>query len=160
MKFKVKNQACHQAAIANNLWKKKVLQLAGANDVLIESVIDSFQMEYTKIISDTLFGADVHTFSKTTSTGSAYGASVLEFTNQYNSGCAMVEYLGHSSSTAIDFSLDNPANYSNTGKYPFFIVNGCLAGNIFDYDINRLNSRSTISEKFVRKVLTYFCDFR
>jgi hypothetical protein len=136
-------------AIASNLWKKKVLQLAGANDVLIEGVIDSFQMQYTQIISDTLFGADVHTFSKTTSTGSAYGASVLEFTNEYNTGCAMVEYLGHSSSTAIDFSLDNPANYSNTGKYPVFLVNGCLAGNIFDYDINRFNNRSTLSEKFV-----------
>lgn len=135
--------------ISNNLWKKKVLQLAGANDVLIEGIIDSFQVEYTKIISDTLFGAEVHTFSKTTSTGSDYGASVQEFTNEYNTGCAMVEYLGHSSSTAIDFSLDNPANYSNTGKYPIFLVNGCLAGNIFDFDVNRYSNRSTLSEKFV-----------
>ncbi|MEP6844505.1 MAG: C25 family cysteine peptidase, partial [Panacibacter sp.] len=137
------------ANISNNLWKKKVLQLAGANDPLIASIIDSFQVRYTKIISGPSFGGNVRTFSKSTSTGSEYGQSVLEFTNEFNQGSALVEYLGHSSSTSIDFSLDNPANYNNTGKYPLFIVNGCLAGNIFDYDINRLNSRSTISEKFV-----------
>jgi hypothetical protein len=137
------------SSIASNLWKKKVLQLAGANDPLIESVIDTFQAKYAKIIGGPLFGANVKTFSKSTSTGSEYGQAVIQFTDEYNNGSALVEYLGHSSSTSIDFSLDNPANYSNTGKYPFFIVNGCLAGNIFDYDINRLNSRSTISEKFV-----------
>lgn len=136
-------------AISENLWKKKVLQLAGANDVLIEGIIDDYQAKYAKIISDTSFGGDVKTFSKSTSTGSDYGQAVLQFTNEYNNGSALVEYLGHSSSTAIDFSLDNPANYNNTGKYPVFIVNGCLAGNIFDYDVNRLSNRSTISEKFI-----------
>lgn len=147
--YEAKQRDTSSAAIADNLWKKKVIQLAGANDVLIEGIIDSFQVKYAKIIGDTLFGADVKTFSKSANTGSEYGQAVLQFTEEYNQGSAMVEYLGHSSSTAIDFSLDNPANYSNIGKYPVFIVNGCLAGNIFDYDINRLNNRSTLSEKFV-----------
>ena len=35
-----------------------------------------------------------------------------------------------------------------TASIPF-VVNGCLAGNIFDYDINRYNNRQTLSEKFV-----------
>jgi hypothetical protein len=137
------------ANMTDNLWKKKVLQLAGANDILIENIIDSFQVKYAKIIRGPSFGGDVKTFSKSTSTGTEYGQSVLEFTDEYNKGSALVEYLGHSSSTSIDFSLDNPANYSNVGKYPVFIVNGCLAGNIFEYDFNRFNFRSTISEKFI-----------
>jgi hypothetical protein len=58
----------------------------------------------------------------------------------------LVEYLGHATSTSIDFNLDDPANYANQGKYPVFIVNGCLAGNIFDYDINRLNDKSTLAK--------------
>lgn len=135
--------------LGDNLWKKKVLQLAGANDATIENIIDSFQADYTKIISDVSFGASVKTYSKSTSTGNEYGKSVIEFSDEFNSGSALVEYLGHSSSTSIDFSLDNPANYTNTGRYPMFIVNGCLAGNIFDYDPSRLSMRSTISEKFV-----------
>ena len=137
------------ASIESGLWKKKVLQLAGANDPLIETIIDSFQVRYSKIISGPSFGGNVTTFSKSTSTGTDYGQSVLKFTEEYNNGSALVEYLGHSSSTSIDFSLDNPANYNNTGKYPMFIVNGCLAGNIFEYDANRYSLRSTLSEKFI-----------
>lgn len=137
------------ASIESGLWKKKVLQLAGSNDPLIETIIDSFQVRYSKIISGPSFGGNVTTFSKSTSTGTDYGQSVLKFTEEYNSGSALVEYLGHSSSTSIDFSLDNPANYNNTGKYPMFIVNGCLAGNIFEYDANRYTLRSTLSEKFI-----------
>src|SRR6266540_2684085 len=60
-----------------------------------------------------------------------------------------IAYLVDASSSSIDFNLDNPANYNNEGKYPVFIVNGCLAGNIFDYDPNRLNNRSALSEKFI-----------
>lgn len=137
------------SSIEEKLWMKKVLQLAGANDPSIQSIIDTFQENYKSIISDTLFGANVSIYNKSITEGGAYAEAVQDFTNQYNDGSAMVEYLGHSSSTSIDFNLDNPSNYTNTGKYPLFIVNGCLAGNIFDYDANRLNLVSTLSEKFV-----------
>ena len=136
------------STVADRLWMKKVLQLAGANDVSIGAIIDSFQTKYGKIIGDTAFGGNALTYSKSADP-SGYAKSLFEFTNEYNNGSALLEYLGHSSSTSIDFSLDNPANYDNAGKYPVFIVNGCLAGNIFDYDVNRFNNRSTLSEKFV-----------
>ncbi len=145
----------HEAAQRNNTqtladkaWMKKVLHLTGANEPVVGAIIDTATANYTRIISDTLFGGDVRSYSKTADPGS-YPQALFDFTNQYNGGCGLLEYFGHSSSTSIDFSLDNPANYSNTGKYPVFIVNGCLAGNIFGYDINRLNNRSTLSERFV-----------
>ncbi|HXL54970.1 MAG TPA: C25 family cysteine peptidase, partial [Chitinophagaceae bacterium] len=134
--------------IEEKLWMKKVLQLAGANDPQIGYTIDSAQAKYKQIISDSLFGGDVSTFSKTVDP-SGYPQALFEFTNEYNKGSALLEYLGHSSSSSIDFSLDNPANYNNEGRYPVFIVNGCLAGNIFNYDVNRFNNRSTLSEKFI-----------
>lgn len=134
--------------LANKEWMKKVLQLAGANDPQIGYLIDSAMARYSDIIRDTSFGGTVINYSKTGDPG-AYPSAVLNFTNEYNKGSAIVEYFGHSSSSTIDFSLDNPANYTNGGKYPMFIVNGCLAGNIFDYDVNRLNSKLTLSEKFV-----------
>ena len=135
-------------SIAERAWMKKVLQLAGANDPAVGYTIDSAQVKYKQIISGTLFGGNVSTFSKTADPG-GYPQALLNFTNEYNQGSALLEYLGHSSSSSIDFSLDNPANYNNKSRYPVFIVNGCLAGNIFDYDLNRFNNRSTISEKFV-----------
>ncbi|MEP6847099.1 MAG: C25 family cysteine peptidase, partial [Panacibacter sp.] len=134
--------------ITKKLWMKKVIHLAGENDASIGHLVDSFQTKYSKIISDTLLGANVSTYSKTMDPA-GYSETLLDFTNEYNDGSSLIEYLGHSSSTSIDFNLDNPANYNNQGKYPVFIVNGCLAGNIFDYDINRLNDKSTLAEKFI-----------
>lgn len=136
------------STVSDKLWMKKVLQLAGANDVAIARYVDSVQAIYGSIISDTAFGGNTLTYNKSIDP-SRYAQSLFEFTNEYNKGSALLEYLGHSSSTSIDFSLDNPANYDNAGKYPVFIVNGCLAGNIFDYDLNRFNNRQTLSEKFV-----------
>lgn len=135
-------------SISEKLWMKKALHLAGQNDASITYLVDSFQRDYTEIISDTLLGADVSTYSKTNDAAN-YAESLTDFTDQFNNGSGLVEYLGHASSTSIDFNLDDPKNYNNKGKYPVFIVNGCLAGNIFDYDVNRLNNRSTLSEKFV-----------
>ncbi|CAN5730149.1 hypothetical protein BH10BAC2_BH10BAC2_15920 [soil metagenome] len=134
--------------IDSKLWMKKVIHLAGENDASMAYLVDSFQTKYSKIISDTLLGANVLTYSKKINP-EGYAETLLDFTNEYNNGSALIEYLGHSSSTSIDFNLDNPANYNNQGKYPVFIVNGCLAGNIFEYDINRLNNRSTLAEKFI-----------
>lgn len=129
-------------------WMKNVLQLVGVNDAALGVELDGYMNNYAGIISDTSFGADVTTYSKS-GDPAQYPAQLANFTNTFNQGSAIVNYFGHSSSTDLDFSLDNPSNYSNTGKYPVFIVNGCLAGNIFDYDAARLTHLSTISEKFV-----------
>ncbi|NNV56351.1 putative type IX secretion system sortase PorU2 [Limnovirga soli] len=134
--------------LANKAWMKKVIQLAGANDPLIGVTIDNAMRNYGKTITDTLFGANLINYSKTADP-TGYPKAVIDFTNEYNDGSGLVEYFGHSSASNIDFSLDNPANYTNTGKYPLFIVNGCLAGNIFGYESNRQTLRSTLSEKFV-----------
>ena len=61
----------------------------------------------------------------------------------------MLNYFGHSSSTTLEFNLDNPSAYENFGKYPIFYVNGCNAGNFFTYFPQRLSVNETLSEKFV-----------
>ncbi len=133
---------------ANKSWMKNVLQLVGADDASTGLVLDKYMKRYAAIISDTLFGANVISYSKTANPA-GYPDAVTNFKNTFNSGSALVSYFGHSSSVRLDFNLDNPADYNNEGKYPIFIVNGCLAGNIFDYDQSRLGAPSTISEKFV-----------
>jgi hypothetical protein len=103
---------------------------------------------YKAIISDTLFGGNVISFSKSADP-KGYAQSVASFTNIFDAGSGLITYFGHSSTTNLDFNLSDPSNYKNVGKYPMFIANGCLAGNIFDYDVDRLNVLSSISEKFV-----------
>src|SRR6185369_4821784 len=105
---------------------------------------------YKNIISDTLFGANVFDYSKTADP-EGYADAILDFTDRYNHGSAIVTYFGHSSNSSLDFNLDDPGKYSNTGRYPFFLVNGCVAGNVFDWDHygTRFSFLSSLSEKYV-----------
>ncbi|MET0300823.1 MAG: C25 family cysteine peptidase, partial [Flavitalea sp.] len=67
----------------------------------------------------------------------------------FKEGISMLNYFGHSSSTTLEFNLDNPQAYDNKGKYPIFYVNGCNAGNFFTFYPQRLQVNETLSEKFV-----------
>ena len=134
--------------IADKAWMKNVLQVAGANDYNIGTQLDGFLLRYKAIIQDTSYGALARNYDKLTDP-SAYTQSLKEFKNIYETGASIVTYFGHSSATNLDFSLDNPSAYNNQYKYPIFIVNGCDAGNFFTYEPDRLNQRTTISEKFI-----------
>lgn len=134
--------------LANKGWMKTVLQVTGANDAILGGELDGYMHQYKNIIADTLFGANVTNFSKTANPAS-YSQDVQSFKNIYEKGSSLLQYFGHSSSTALDFNLDNPENYNNQGKYPLFIVNGCNAGNFYLLEGNRLNNKTTISEKYV-----------
>ncbi len=134
--------------LAERSYMKNVIQIAGANDPTIGPLLASYTNNYTKVIADTSFGATVNNFIESNDPA-GYPQAVVNFKSVYESGSSLVEYFGHSSATSLDFGLDNPDAYNTAGKYPMFIVNGCLAGNIFDYDANRFNLRTSISEKFV-----------
>jgi hypothetical protein len=61
----------------------------------------------------------------------------------------MIGYFGHSSANSLEFNLSSPESYNNTGKYPFFNVSGCTAGNLFIFDSLRLIGSMSLSEKYV-----------
>lgn len=142
------NQKDTTATIDKKLWMKNVLQIAGANDATLGTQLDGFMQGYKTIITDTAFGANVTNFSKTANP-SGYTDAILNFKNLFEGGTSLITYFGHSSATSLDFNLDNPENYNNQNKYPFFIANGCSAGNHFSFETNRFSNKSTISEKFV-----------
>ena len=152
---KVKEYEAAQAnpsdSIENKNWLKNVLQVTGGNDdAQLGNLLDGFMQDYENIISDTLFGANVINYSNSADP-EGYAEALVDFTNKYNAGSAMVSYFGHSSNSSLDFNLDDPNKYSNAGRYPFFLVNGCVAGNIFDYDTyhTRFSQLSSLSEKFM-----------
>ena len=135
-------------SLEDKKWMKNVLQIAGANDVSLGSQIDGYLQGYKTIISDTSFGANVTNFSKT-GDPAGYTDAIVSFKNIYEKGSSIITYFGHSSSTSLDFNLDDPENYDNAKKYPIFIANGCSAGNHFSFENNRFSAKSTISEKFI-----------
>jgi hypothetical protein len=57
----------------------------------------------------------------------------------------MIGYLGHASATVVAFNVSAPSLYTNQGRYPFFNVSGCTAGNFYDWDPVRLQTPANLS---------------
>ena len=135
-------------AIANKAWMKNMIHVIGADDLVLNNVLTNDMNSYKAIASDTLYGADVHTFNKTTSTT---GASIDDalMTQLFSTGLSLINYFGHSSASILDYNLNKPQDYDNQGKYPVFIVNGCDAGNIFSFDTARFTALNSLSETWV-----------
>ena len=149
---KVKTYETTQAGTGQSqqdkLWMKNVVHVVGASDAGTASLIAPPMDRYKNIIEDTLFGANVTTLNKF-NTGTATSINSQIIGNLFQTGMSLLTYFGHSSATALDYNLEDPGNYNNSGKYPMFLLNGCNAGNFFTLDTARLTLKSTISEKYV-----------
>ncbi|HMG68372.1 MAG TPA: C25 family cysteine peptidase, partial [Chitinophagaceae bacterium] len=141
-------QVTHSPFIADKGWMKNVIHVVGADDVNLQTILGQLTDDYKSIISDTLFGGNVTSFSKTTAE-QVQEAGSEQIKNLFQAGLSIVLYFGHSSSTVLDFNLDDPTAYNNPGKYPIFIALGCNAGNLYGFDQTRFFTKSSISENFV-----------
>jgi hypothetical protein len=134
--------------IAGRLWMKNAIHVTGASDSYLGTVLCNYMEAYKQILEDTLTGANVTVFCKN-STNPVEQLSNERISRLFEEGLSLVTYFGHSSSTTLEFNLDDPQNYNNVGKYPVFSVNGCNAGNFFTFDPQRFSYSETLSEKFV-----------
>ena len=132
-------------ALPNEFWMKRVLHFSGGTLGPEIAQIRAFMDSYKYIIEDTLFGANVQTFQKTSSQPFQI-TQVDSITNLINSGVGIINFFGHGSSVGFDVSIDVPSLFSNdNGRYPVMIANSCKAG-----DIHQQNSIPTsISEQWV-----------
>lgn len=149
-KVKVYEQKQQNATqtIENKGWMKNMVHVTGANDPSLDFALTSDLNSYKAIIEGPLYGASVFSFNRTaTGLETPYTEELMK--NQFNNGLALLNYFGHSAATQLDYNLNEPTAFNNTGKYPVFIVNGCNAGNIYSYDTSRLTRVSSLSEKFV-----------
>jgi hypothetical protein len=133
--------------IAGRDWMKNIVHVTGASDPYLGTVLCNYMNSYKQLVEDTLAGAKVITFCKT-SANPIEQLSNERIAQLFHEGLSIVSYFGHSSSTTLEFNIDNPQNYDNTGKYPVFFVNGCNAGNFFIFDALRFSFNETLSEKF------------
>jgi hypothetical protein len=133
----------------NKLWMKKVISIVGGGDSAENAEFGYYTSLYKDILEDTLFGGDVENFSKASS-APVQLASGIRITQLMNSGVGILDYFGHSSATTLAFNLSDPSDYDNTGKYPFFVVSGCTAGNNYIFDSLRIiQNNLSISENYV-----------
>lgn len=134
--------------IADKAWMKNILHIAGGSDSLETASFMGHLADYQRIAEDTLYGAHVEAFAKSSS-GAIQEANVSRVTQLFNEGLGFITYFGHSSATTLAFNLSNPEDYNNHGKYPFVNVSGCSAGNFFNFDASRLIGNMSLSEKYV-----------
>ncbi|UEG49891.1 C25 family cysteine peptidase [Ferruginibacter lapsinanis] len=141
-------QAAPSCSIIDKAWMKNFIHVVGGADSAEDALFKSYMKTYEDIASDTLFGAKVETFKKE-STASVEQANGERIKTLLKEGTSLISYFGHSSANTLAFNLSNPEVYENKGKYPFFCVSGCSAGNFFTYDLGRLADNLSLSEKYV-----------
>ncbi|MGB5008399.1 MAG: C25 family cysteine peptidase, partial [Ferruginibacter sp.] len=131
-------------------WMKNMLHTIGGSDSIENAQFGVYMNGYKNIIQDTLYGAHVETFSKT-SVATIEQQQSLRISELFREGLSYVKYFGHSSANELAINLNYPENYQNAGKYPFMHVSGCTVGNFFTFNPNRVNGFSgmSLSEKYV-----------
>ena len=141
-------QASTLQTVADKGWMKNIAHLIGGKDTYESDLFSIYMNSFRGVIQDTLFGARVETFSKS-STATVQIIASQRVEELFNEGVSMVGYFGHSSANTLEFNLSTPETYNNQGKYPFFDVSGCTVGNNYTADTLRLQGVMTLSEKYV-----------
>lgn len=142
-------QASGNQTPGNKLWMKRVVHVIGGKDSSESDLFRFYMNQYKKIIEDTLYGGNVETFAKS-SNSAVQLISGQRIEELFNEGISLLSYFGHSSATTLEFNLSDPTFYQNQGRYPFFSVSGCTAGNNYIYDPLRITQNNlSISENFV-----------
>ena len=136
--------------IENKAWMKQVVHVsgAGAGSTSDETQFVGYLAGYESIIRDTLFGGTVTNFNNSTAGVSTISDRMMS--SLFTSGFSLLTYFGHGSENTLEYNLDDPTQYNNTGKYPVFLMNGCNVGDFYSYDLGRLTTiTGTLAENWI-----------
>lgn len=127
--------------VANKDFMKQILHFGGGNVGSQQVIFANYLNNYKSIAEDTLWGANVSSVFKTSSSPLQNVQSEV-LRQQIDNGVSLITFFGHSYAGGFDISFDEPENYTNRGKYPIFLANGCNAGLVHA-------GSESISERFV-----------
>jgi hypothetical protein len=133
-------------------WMKNFLHAAGATTTDEFNDFLGFLNNYKSIAIDTLMGARVETYAKSSSSPiQVEQAQSALITQLFQQGLSYVSYFGHAGSTTLAINLNYPENYNNAGKYPFMQISGCSVGDYYDYHTQRFQgyNNMSLSEKYI-----------
>lgn len=113
------------------IWQKNVVHISGAKSSGELSLITSYQNAFYDSIRSIPFGAANYKIEKnvTVPVSSKLKGDII---SEVNSGVSLFSYFGHGSANTLAIDIGQPNEYSNRGKYPLMIFNGCSVGNAFD----------------------------
>lgn len=127
--------------IAKKDFMKQIIHLGGGTDVGQQNLFKAYLNNYANKAANKSWGAQTTSVFKNSSAPIQTLPSEL-VRNRINDGVSLITFFGHSYAGGFDISFDDPENYSNSGKYPVFLANGCNSGIIH-------TGSTSISERFV-----------
>ncbi len=117
------------------LWRKELVHLSGGLEN-IQDLLLSYVNGFKKIAEGEMLGGSVITFGKKTDGPT----ELINIAEQVNAGKLLITYFGHSAATTSDIDIGRVSNpelgFTNEGKYPMMIVNGCNAGDMYSLSGN------------------------
>ncbi|OAV46190.1 C25 family cysteine peptidase [Lewinella sp. 4G2] len=122
-------------------WMKQFIHLGGGGVIGEQNSIRTRLGILERTIENSDLGGNVTGFFKT-STDVLETSQQDAIFNRINAGAGVITFYGHSSTSGFDFSIDDPANYNNKGRYPYMLSLGCYSGDAF-------GQARSISEKFI-----------
>lgn len=129
--------------IADKLWMKNTVNIAGGFDEAQSNLFIYYLDQYENYLSKPYYGAINYDFNKYSSSSTSE-LTDTRLSRLFAEGIGFINYFGHASATSLDFNLSDPSAYNNQGKYPVFFTSGCDIGDYFDYTRDQ-----KIPEKYV-----------
>lgn len=112
--------------IGDKAWMKRVIHNSGGLSGEA-SLIRNYTTSMANVLKTNRFGAEVHTFYKT-SDDPVQISAYEQLLDLMNDGVAVWSIFGHSSAFTVDFDIGQPEAYSNYGRYPLMLIMGCFSG--------------------------------
>lgn len=123
------NTYAYNQDIPDKIWQKQLLHFSGGTGATEQQTFQNYLASYAAIAQDTSWGCNTTSFSKTSDAPIDQTESQI-ISNDINNGVTWITFFGHSSTGEFDFSIDEPENYTNYGKFPIILSNGCFSGDI------------------------------
>lgn len=111
-------------------YMKWLVHLGGGTGVQQQTDYRNNLKSYEDYVKDTLYGTRIFSVYKNGPDISEDVTSV-DLTNRINKGVSLITFFGHSSATIFDVGIGEPNSFTNKGKYPIFLANGCNSGHYY-----------------------------
>jgi hypothetical protein len=112
---------------AKKEYMKWAIHLGGGQGTAQQGDFRANLKQFETIFKDTSVGGNVFSVFKN-NPDLAQTVSEVDLAARINLGVGLITFFGHSSATIFDVGLSDPNFFTNFGKYPIILANGCNAG--------------------------------
>ena len=113
-----------------DLRRKNILHLSGGIFEGEPQTFRTYLQEFGTVAESFYMGGHVKAIAKQST-----DIEVINVADEVNEGVSLITFFGHSAATTTDFDIgfvtDPVMGYSNKGKYPALLMNGCSSGSFF-----------------------------